>query len=87
MEAISAAIISALITGIFGPILTLIIQRKLRDSELPTPAKERLRRLKGRWHAGQSHVVLYQLYLTIMALLVGRNCSHRHSSGYLTMLK
>lgn len=57
MDAIIAALISALITGIFGPALTLIIQRKLKDSELPIPSKERLNRLKGKWYGSFKQIV------------------------------
>lgn len=57
MEAIIAALVSALITGIFGPVITLMIQRKLKDAELPTPSKERLNRLKGKWYGSFMQVV------------------------------
>ena len=50
MEVQIIAIVSALITGIFGPILTLFIQKKIKYSELPTSSKERLNKLKGKWY-------------------------------------
>lgn len=50
MEVHIIAIVSALITGIFGPILTLFIQKKIKYSELPTSSKERLNKLKGKWY-------------------------------------
>lgn len=57
MDIVNATLISALITGIFGPILTLVIQRRLKNNELPTPSKERLNRLKGVWYGYFKQVV------------------------------
>lgn len=46
-----AIVVSALITGIISPLLTLFIQKKIKDSELSASfSKERLQRLKGEWY-------------------------------------
>ncbi len=58
MEAIIAALISALITGFLGPVTTLMIQRKFKDAELPTPSKDRLNRLKGEWYGSFIQMVV-----------------------------
>jgi hypothetical protein len=50
MDAAISALISAFITGIIGPVSTLVIQKKLKDSEFPTSSKERINRLKGKWY-------------------------------------
>lgn len=46
-----AIVVSALITGIISPLLTLFIQKKIKDSELPvSSSKERLQKLQGKWY-------------------------------------
>lgn len=50
MDAALSALISALITGILGPVSTLMVQRKLKDAEFPTFSKERVSRLRGKWY-------------------------------------
>jgi hypothetical protein len=57
MDSTIAAIVSALITGIIGPISALAIQKKLKDSEFPTFSKERVSRLKGKWYGRFTQMV------------------------------
>lgn len=45
MEQSTAIIISAILTGIIGPIITLIIKNRIEQVKYPTPAKARLRML------------------------------------------
>ena len=57
MNVIIAAFISALITGIIGPLITLRIQRRNRYAELPSPSRERLNRLEGIWYGSFTQIV------------------------------
>ena len=50
METAIAAIVSAFITGIVGPLLTVSISRKAKESRLPAASEERIKKLKGKWY-------------------------------------
>jgi len=51
------AIIAALITGFLGPALTLFVQKRLKNSELPSSTNERLDRLRGKWYGSFSQLL------------------------------
>lgn len=50
MEAAIAAIISAFITGIVGPLLTVLISRKSKEARLPAASEDRIKKLRGKWY-------------------------------------
>lgn len=50
MEAAIAAILSAIITGIIGPLLALGITKRNEISNLPKVSNKRLTALKGKWY-------------------------------------
>ncbi len=50
MEVAIAAVVSAIITGIIGPILTVSLSRRSKEARLPAASEERIQKLRGKWH-------------------------------------
>jgi hypothetical protein len=50
MTAMISSLVSAIVVGIIGPLLTLFVKRHLENRRYPTPVHARLEKLAGTWY-------------------------------------